>query len=205
MKQNLILSCGREEEIYNNFSGREPGRLLNWLKIEELVIKFKEYEIGHISSDNEKYRKEKELELTNILLKVIREITLCRALSKQLLNKCQLVLVKLNVHTILLEMLSLAERPSHETTKTIYQFFYNLMKGNPTICSLLAVHLDKFTKVLNNQYIMDIIPTLVSSSPDKGSAFWVIRRLIPQLSFSQSECYLAESLTRIVCLNRGSA
>ena len=150
LKQNIILSTKQEEEIYNDFSGREPGRLLNWLKIEELVIKLKQNQPGRNDFDAEKHRKEKYLELTNILVKIIREICFYRAENRRLLAKCQLVLVKLKVHTILLEMLTFTDKNFEETIKTLYEFFDELMFSNPTICRIISPHFSKFTKHLNN-------------------------------------------------------
>ena len=64
-------------------------------------------------------------------------------------------------------MLSLTEKNYEETIKTLYEFFDELMYENPSICSLISPHLEKFTKHLNFEKIVSIIPTLVEYSADK--------------------------------------
>lgn len=103
LKNILILNNSQEEEVYKNFNGREPNKLLNWLKIQELVNKIKECESSKlVESENEKRKKEKILELNNTLVKIIREISNYKNQSHVLFKKSQQILEKLNVHACLL-------------------------------------------------------------------------------------------------------
>lgn len=44
LREIMILGSEEEEEIYRNFSCRESNKLLNWLKIQEIVSKIVEIE-----------------------------------------------------------------------------------------------------------------------------------------------------------------
>ena len=39
LREIMIFNDENEEQIYRNFSGRESNKLLNWLKIQEIVLK----------------------------------------------------------------------------------------------------------------------------------------------------------------------
>ena len=51
-----------DEKIYSDFNGRESGKLLNWLKIQELVMKIKRWETNDCPDSEQEKKEEKKEE-----------------------------------------------------------------------------------------------------------------------------------------------
>jgi hypothetical protein len=196
----VILSNDKDEQIYRNFSGRESNKLLNTLKIQEIVLKINEIEMGSDCDELvDRTKNEKILELNNTLVKINREISRCKLESSNLLRKCQLILQKLNIHAILLDLLKHSEKPPFkELTKTVLKFFCLFIEDNDPNCQILADHIDKFVRILDEEELEFIIPSLIHKSRDTDAAHKCSHELISKISKNQKSLSLLKTVDRLL-------
>lgn len=58
--------------------------------------------------------------------------------------------------------------------KTVFDFFCEFMDDNEFNCGVLLPHIEKFTRNINYEGLVFIIPTLISKSTDKPVIYKIV-------------------------------